>query len=181
MSALSSRRQSVPSTATSAAGQEEPIQPVYTKNYSRSPISAQMQVPRDAWNDPGRVSKVDHRQRTVGMRYLYARGMERVPIQPLGAGAAVAGPGVWDSAFQPNLMGPIHDAGFNDRLYQAGFPGFNLGLSFKTQQNPSTGLGGGSGKGPGNIQMQPRPIFTKIQTVLRPSGAPGRYQTKGAP
>jgi hypothetical protein len=76
------------------------------------------------------------------MRYLYARGAVRQPISPLGTGPDL-GQAVWSSDFQPDLMGPIHDAGFNDSLFQAGYPGFNLGLSFKVQTLPQQVTGPG--------------------------------------
>lgn len=90
-----------------------------------------LRVPPD-WN--GNVKRepiVQRAQRTVGMKYLYASGATRMPINRVGADGV---PYPFDSSFQPNLHGPIHNAGFNYALYQAGYPGYNLGLSFKVQQ-----------------------------------------------
>jgi len=56
-----------------------------------------------------------------------------MPIHRLGADGQ---PYPWNSGFQPDSHGPIHDAGFNDALFQAGYPGFNLGLSFKVPTLP---------------------------------------------
>lgn len=83
------------------------------------------------------------------MKYMYAAGNTRMPIQRLGADGV---PYPQDSAAQPNIFGLIHNAGFNYALYQAGYPGYNLGLSFKVQQteyntgNPGWNMRGGGAK-----------------------------------
>lgn len=105
-----------------------------------SPISGHMNIPTDfrSLYPSGHDAVVRRWPRMVGMRYLYAHGMRRMPIHPLGADGR---PIPWDSNFQPYNHGPIYDAGFNDALYQAGYPGFNLGLSFKVptvNRNPQT-------------------------------------------
>jgi hypothetical protein len=82
---------------------------------------------------PQAIPVVQRAERMVGMRYLYAFGHRSMPIQRLGADGP---PNPWTSAFQRMLHGPIHDAGFNDALYQAGYGGFNLGLSFKVPTLP---------------------------------------------
>lgn len=66
--------------------------------------------------------------RSKGMRYLYALGHREMPIKRIGADGM---PIPWDSAYQSMNHGPIRNGGFNDQLFQAGYPGFNLGLSFK--------------------------------------------------
>lgn len=106
-------------------------------------------VPPD-WNGNVRREPIVQRaQRTVGMKYMYAVGATRMPIQRFGADGV---PYPQDSAFQPNLTGIIHNAGFNYALYQAGYPGYNLGLSFKVQQteyntgNPGWNMRGGGPK-----------------------------------
>jgi hypothetical protein len=87
---------------------------------------------RPDWNGNVRRQPIVQRaQRVVGMRYLYARGNSPMPIHPLGADGT---PYPWTSKFQPNIFGLIHNGGFNDGLFQAGYPGYNLGLSFKVQQ-----------------------------------------------
>jgi hypothetical protein len=140
MNAIRNRRQANPNTAVTVAGQEEPIEPAVWKPVSASPVSGHMQVPSEPteWQAP----VVMRGQRRNGMRYLYARGAVRQPISPLGTGPDL-GQAVWSSDFQPDLMGPIHDAGFNDSLFQAGYPGFNLGLSFKVQTLPQQVTGPG--------------------------------------
>src|SRR5713101_856591 len=108
-----------------------------------SPISSQLVTPAEFRAlAPGTVHTAVVREwpRTNGMRYLYARGATRMPIHRLGADGQ---PYPWRSGFQPNDMGPIRNGGFNDKLFQAGYPGFNLGLSFKvpsinTMEGPRT-------------------------------------------
>lgn len=81
---------------------------------------------------PGMPSAVVLRApRMVGMRYLYAFGHRAMNAVTRDAAGATANPFI--SAFQRMLHGPIKNAGFNDALYQAGYPGFNLGLSFAVQ------------------------------------------------
>jgi hypothetical protein len=121
--------------AIAVAGQLEPIEPVYTKPNTSSPVSDAMQVPSEPteWKAP----VVLRGQDTRGMRYLYADMRQRQPISPLGTGPDL-GVAVWSSEFQPNL-GSLRDYGFYDLLYRAGYPGFNLGLSFRVPVNPSVG------------------------------------------
>ena len=102
-----------------------------------SPLAGQLAAP-SGFLTRANSSVVPRWPRMNGMRYLYQRGMHRQPIQRLGADGQ---PYPWDSNFNPNVHGPTHDAGFNDALYQAGYPGFNLGLSFKVPTLP---------KAPGN-------------------------------
>lgn len=92
---------------------------------------------------PGMPSAVVRRwPRMVGMRYLYGTGHRKMEVTRDAAGGT-AYPFI--SAFQRMWHGPIFNGGFNDALYQAGYPGFNLGLSFgvETPQPPniqSTGV-----------------------------------------
>lgn len=80
---------------------------------------------------PGQPCAVVRRwPRMVGMRYLYALQERAMPVTADAAGA-IANPFI--SKFQPILHGPIVNGGFNDALFQAGYPGFNLGLSFAVQ------------------------------------------------
>lgn len=101
-----------------------------------SPLSSGLVVPPEYMPDIRRAPVVSRVQRKVGMRYLYARGAHRQPIERLGNSVRPQ-PNI--SAFQPDDMGPIHNAGFNDALFQAGYPGFNLGLSFKVPTLPTMG------------------------------------------
>lgn len=98
-----------------------------------SPLQGFNPPPSSAYNDPHTVARVDRHERMNGMRYLYALGHQQVPVHRLGADGQ---PYPWTSGFQRDTHGPIHDAGFNDALYQAGYPGFNLGLSFKVPTLP---------------------------------------------
>lgn len=132
-------------SAITPGGNLEPIEPVYTKANRQSPLGTEMRpnVEPTEWRAP----VVMRGQDTRGMRYLYADMHQRQPISPLGTGSDV-GIGVWSSEFQPNL-GTLRDYGFYDLLYRAGYPGYNLGISFRVPVNPSVG-----GQGPGsNIHM----------------------------
>src|SRR5215469_8620663 len=97
-----------------------------------------MMVPSEptAWKAP----VVNRHQVRRGMRYLYALGAVRQPLSVLGTGPDV-GQAVWTSSFQP-FLSSLHDAGFNDALFQAGYPGFNLGLSFKVPTLPVSDASG---------------------------------------
>lgn len=169
MSVLTNRKQNQPQMAVGVAGQLEPVEPAYYKPVSPSPISAQLGIPSEpvGWKTP----VVMRGQRKIGMRYLYARGAVRQPISPLGTGPDV-GVAVWNSDFQPDLMGPIHDAGFNDALFQAGYPGYNLGLSFKVQQLQENATGG-PGK---DIKMRSPNVLIRIQNI---ASGKGIVQTTG--
>lgn len=139
-----------------------------------SPISGHMKTPTDWMSQlPGRDAAVVRRwPRMVGMRYLYARGMTPMPIQALGADGI---PRPWVSRAQPNNEGPIRNGGFNDALFQAGYPGFNLGLSFKVPTVSRTGV-----NQPGwNMRMNgpkvPNPVDRAVARLRRPSGAPKEF------
>lgn len=129
-----------------------------------SPLSGNQYLRPDYLNDIKREPIVNRVPRMNGMRYLYARGMHRQPIERMG-NSMNPEPNI--SKFQPNDFGPIHNAGFNDALFQAGYPGFNLGLSFKVQQIGSMG-------GPRNEQGFRSPITISqnriIKRRLRPQG-----------
>lgn len=109
------------------------------------------------WN--GNVQRepiVQRAARTVGMKYLYVDGATPVPVHPLGADGP---PYPFRSGFQRNIVGLIHNAGFNYALYQAGYPGYNLGLSFKVPtitdeqgRNLTGGPGMSIASGPRNIK-----------------------------
>jgi hypothetical protein len=161
---VQSRAQAMPKTAVSAAGQEEPLEPAYWKPVSPSPISSGMRVPSEptTWKAP----VVFRGNRMVGIRHLYARGAVRQPISPLGTGPDL-GIAVWTSDFQPDDMGPIRNAGFNDALFQAGYPGFNLGLSFKVMKLPENQTGGPGG---GGMKMHSPNIKNRIQRMMSTKG-----------
>jgi hypothetical protein len=112
--------------------------------------------------------------RRVGMRNLQAIGAVRQPLQQLGNGANL-GIAVWSSEFQPDFS-TRHDWGFNDALFQAGYPGYNLGLSFKVQELQKNATGG-----PGyNMRMTVMPRYVKVQRVNRATGNPSYYNTQSA-
>jgi len=100
-------------------------------------------------------------QRTAGRRVLYAHGGVRQPISPLGTGPDI-GTAVWSSEFQPEQV-TLHDWMFNDALFESGYPGFNLALSFKVPKLPENPSGG-----PGyNMRMRSPDIRVKIQRLGR--------------
>jgi hypothetical protein len=155
VNAIVNRSQHQPKTAVAVAGQEEPIEPAYWKPVSASPISGQLATPSKpvGWKAP----IVARGQRRDGMRYLYARGSVRQPITAIGTAGPDNGQAVWNSDFQPDLIGPTHDAGFYDQLYCAGYPGFNLGLSFKVPVSQKQATGG-----PGYANMRMRSSNFKV-------------------
>ena len=120
-----------------------------------SPISSHLTVPYESYHDFRKTPVVQRVERTVGMRHLYQRGMTRMPIQQLGADGT---PVPWDSSFQPNDQGPIRNSHFNDALFQAGYPGFNLGLSFKVPTLETASSGGklSASNTPTNINVNSR-------------------------
>jgi len=168
MALMSNSKAAKGPTAVSVAGEEEPIEPAYYKPVSPSPISSHLALPSLQVGRNGAV--VERRQRRWGMRYLYAHGSQRQPISNLGTGPDI-GIATWNSAFQPDLIGPIHDAGFNDALFQAGYPGFNLGLSFKVQKLPTQVTGPGYGMRMRSSNIQHRIIRNgKVSTSSNPVG-----------
>jgi hypothetical protein len=144
--------------AISVGGSLEPIEPVYTNANRQSVLGTQYNIPTEPVWSPSRTPIVHRGQDTRGMRYLYSDARTRQPISPLGTGPDL-GNAVWNSAFQP-ILGVLRDWGFYDLLYRAGYPGFNLGLSFKVPQNPSIGT-----NSPGaNIKMRtPNVVVTMSQ------------------
>lgn len=138
-----------------------------------SPISDHLDTPTDFRSlYPGQHDAVVRRwPRMVGMRYLYARGMTRMPIHPLGADGT---PYPWRSKFQPNSQGPIRNGGFDDANFQAGYPGFNLGLSFKVpniHKNNQITAGGRTNIGPQRF-VSAQPDSRAVNKLRRSSGAP---------
>lgn len=154
--------------AVAVAGQLEPIEPAYYKTTTPSPISSQLDIASEATTRYGMV--VDRHERKAGMRYLYARGQVRQPISPLGTGPDL-GNAVWSSEFQPDFQGITHDAGFNDALYEAGYPGYNLALSFKVAKLPVQATGPGH-----SMRMRSSNIRTQVQKYR---SAKGRLQVTG--
>jgi hypothetical protein len=162
MGVLQSRQQHQPQYAVAVAGQLEPIEPAYYKDLSPSPIASHLATPSEpvGWKTP-----VVHRGQNVrGMRYLLSRGAVRQPLSILGQGPDI-GISVWKSAFQPYLSS-THDCGFYDRLFSSGYPGFNLGLSFKVQTLQENATGG-----PGaNLKMKTPNIKVVLQNLQSGKG-----------
>jgi hypothetical protein len=170
--ALVTRQQYTPQVALSDSDKLKPVEPAYMKPLEVSGIASSNRVPSLSvkWKAPV-VSRV---QDTVGMRYIYSRGGIRQPLQKLGNGPNL-GIAVWTGMFQ-QIQVQRHNWGFYDKLFQAGYPGYNLGLSFKVFKLTENGTGG-----PGyNMKMGVVPRFTKVQKVSRSVNAPGYYNTTSA-
>lgn len=151
--------------AISVGGSLEPIEPVYTKPNTGNAINTANQVPSEptTWKAP-----VVHRgQDTRGMRYLYADQTIPMPLATVGIPGPDNGFTVWSSAFQ-RFQGSLRDYGFYDLLYRAGYPGFNLALSFRVPVNPSVGQGS---VGQNNTMKAP-PTNMVIQVLRRATGTP---------
>ena len=156
------------SAAISVGGSLEPVEPVYTKANRRSALGSQYPTPSrptvDYYGAPRSVVDapiVKRGQDTRGMRYLWADIRQRMPISPLGTGPDI-GNAVWSSEFQP-VQGSLRDYGFYDLLYRAGYPGFNLGISFRVPVNPSVGT-----NSPGmNIKMHAPPQNFVVNVLKR--------------
>ncbi len=150
------------------AGQLEPIEPVYTAANRQSVLGTQYRIPSAPTEQNAPV--VSRREVTSGMRYVYSNARKRQPISDLGTGEDI-GIAVWSSRFQP-VQGKLTDWGFYDLLYRAGYPGFNLGLSFKVPVNPSVGS-----QGPGYNMHMKSPnkrvtvnVFNRISAAASMSG-----------
>lgn len=131
-----------------------------------SPLCSNVIPASEPAGDIRRAPIVSRRERMNGMRYLYARGISRMPThQATGDG----GINVQVTNFNRNDMSPIHNAGFNDALYQAGYPGFNLGLSFRVPTLQKSVQGPGA-----NMFMRRAALFNnnKVNEMKRPSGEP---------
>jgi hypothetical protein len=154
------------SAAISVGGNLEPIEPVYTKANHQSALGTPYPIPgRPAMNYLD-APVVKRREDTRGMRYLWADIRQRMPISPLGTGPDI-GNAVWSSEFQP-VQGSLRDYGFYDLLFRAGYPGFNLGISFRVPVNPSVGT-----NSPGmNIKMHAPPQKFVVNVLKRATSRP---------
>lgn len=139
-------------------------------NVASSPLSANLSVPPQWMPDKLHAPVVSRAPRMVGIWHLYSRLMQRQPWERLGQpGGSLPRPNI--SAFNANDMGPIRNAGFNNALFQAGYPGFNLGLSFKVQPLPTMGgPRGNMSRGGPQTTSQTR----RVVGINRPTGAPPR-------
>ena len=156
-------------TAVSGAGQEEPLAPVETKYPGPSPLSAYNPPPRAAISN--RTAPVVWRlQNMSGTRYLYVRGAVRMPLSQVGVPGPAIGNAVDSSIAQPMYQGFIHDAGFYDALYRAGYPGYNLGLTFKVEKLPVNKTGG-----PGfDMRMRSSMVQNKLTNTGRAATRPNQ-------
>jgi hypothetical protein len=140
------------------------------QNVSASPFASANRVPPEWMPDIKRAPVVCRRDRMNGIWHLYSRAMQAQPYNRLGQpGGQPPRPNI--SGYQPNDMGPIRNGGFNNALYQAGYPGFNLGLSFKVQPLPT-----GGGPRTNMDQGGPQTVSQtrKVNRLRRATGAPPR-------
>lgn len=109
-----------------------------------------------------RAPVVNRRNRLKGMRFLYSRGAQvNRQFQMRATGQ------VQSSRFQPQIASTWF-ACFNDALYQAGYPGTNLGISEKVPTIPPEALGTGP------WQMAPSPRWTRNIFTTRNYGTPNK-------
>lgn len=138
----------------------------YAAALTRTPLISQNQIPPSSARSGSAV--VNRRPRRSGYRYFYSHGgvqQPRVGVPRPGAG------GVQSSAFQTTLV-QLHDWSINADWFEAGYPR-NLGYVTRVPQ-PITKVTGA----PGNSQMDPKPIFPRVQVVPRYYVMPPRYQTR---
>ena len=102
---------------------------------------------------------VDRHERQIGLRFLFSRGGRRFRQFIMMATGQVQ-----SSAFQP-YNAWTWNASFNDSIYQAGYPGTNLGWSFKAATIPPEALGTSP------YQMLPKPWIRRPVVTQRSYGA----------
>lgn len=131
-----------------------------------SPLAANNPPAVEYEGDIRRAPIVNRRPRMRGMRTLYSRSMTPMPSLDV---TVRSGVNVNNSDFNRKDMGPIRNGHFNDALYQAGYPGINLGLSFKVQTLPTQV----TGPGHGIFMKRFVPSSTnRVNPLARPSGSP---------
>jgi hypothetical protein len=165
-------RQMNPPVAISVGGNLEPIEPVYTNINRQSALGTAYPIPASQAVDNRKAPFVVRAQDTRGMRYMYADMRQLQPLSKLGTGPNL-GVAVWQSRFQP-FLGSLRDYGFYDLLFRAGYPGFNLGLSFRVPVNPSVG-----GLGPGKNIRETTPNRRIVYNAFTRVMYPGQNNTSG--
>jgi len=105
---------------------------------------------------------VNRRNRLKGMRFLYSHGLQVHRQFRMRATGQVE-----SSRFQPQVNVTAF-APFNDALYQAGYPGTNLGISEKVPTIPPEALGTAP------WQMAPAPQWTRNIFTTRNYGTPNK-------
>lgn len=115
---------------------------------------------------------VNRQEQRGGIRSFYSHGGYRMPNALPFAGNTATG-GVNRSAFQQTNI-QLMDWQINPSWHQAGYPR-NLALSTRVSQL-QTNVNGA----PGASSQDPRPLFTRVQTVERARIIVQSYKTRGA-
>lgn len=166
MPGMHGNRNASANAAISVGGSLEPVEPVYTKANRGSALGTNYPAPHDPAMNYLDAPVVKRGLDTRGMRYLWADIRQRMPISPLGQGPDI-GIATWSSEFQP-VQGSLRDYGFYDKLFRAGYPGFNLGLTFKVPVNPSVAT-----TAPGTaMRMKPPPMNISVNILRRATAKP---------
>ena len=142
-----------------------PTVPVGAMIRGSSPLPSNV-MPSSASPSHGAMA-VNHAPRTLGLRFLYSRGGRRIRQFIMQATGAVQ-----STAFQP-YTAYTWDGAFNDAIFQAGYPGRNLGISEKVPTIPPIALG------IARDQMLPRPHFTRTIFTRRGYGGAPSVPAKG--
>lgn len=142
----------------------------YASALPATPLASRLTVPATTNRTGSAV--VDRRVRRGGHHFFYSHGAVPMPNALPGQGAAQIG-GVNSSAFQPYNVA-LMDWQINTSWYESGYPR-NLGLSTRVPQLQTNVTGA-----PGKSRQQPRPLFTRVQTVERARVVVRTYQTQGA-
>lgn len=135
---------------------EPPTSPQSNNIQGSSPMFRESPVAGVAPAQGAAVVRGDFRR--LGMRYLYSRGARVLRQFVMTATGQVP-----SSQFQ-NKTAWTWDASFNDALFQAGYPGRNLGISEKVPTIPPAALG------TQRDQMMPAPRFTRTIFTNRSYG-----------
>jgi hypothetical protein len=105
-----------------------------------SGLSGHLNVAYESYHDIRRAPIVSRVPNMTGIWHLYKRFFTQMDIRRDGADGS---PRPWNSAANRADMGPIRNGHFNNGLFMAGYPGYNLGLSFKVPTLPTTNAGTG--------------------------------------
>ncbi len=142
-----SRQFSIDTPASFQPFYEPDVTPLGSEAINPSPLfqnlPSQVSVAQD------RSTVVSRKPRTIGQRFLYSRGGKRIRQFVMMATGRVQ-----SSTFQPTTAHTWIST-FNDQIFQAGYPGRNLGISEKVPSINPQALGTQA------FQQQPAPRYTR--------------------